>query len=455
MTSFAISIQNFKKDTTQIANKLVVQGNNVLQVKGYYIAFEGTLYNRMEIVKEYFNSSSEYVKEHNLIIKLYEKYKEHPYKLCQELYGQYAFVIISDTHIFVARDAIGVVPLYIGITQIENNKRIMFSTKLQMLTQSEDTNKQNPKSLVENIRIFYPRKYLHAPLLPFNVHQWMDDPSYYLNFYEYKHKQNENNAHNEMAKIVTRYLQTYQGEDLHIVMSRDPISLYLLLILVEIYPVISKTGKSIKTYAFSCDPMYDIADALETEHFVIEYKYTCPDIDLIKVIETYEKKNVRRALQLQEILSNCAGVLITFAELSSIGPRHFVNFLSDAHINKCVEFKLCRQYNIKICILDLDLDLIKLIMHFGYEKFLEAVHKWVPNLLMTGDDTLTKNAEEAYKLIYDEEYSDEEYMIKRMYYTLNRPCDKEELYYRHLFCSAFNDTSYKNTSEFTVKLRRS
>ena len=58
-------------------------------------------------------------------------------------------------------------------------------------------------------------------------------------------------------------------------------------------------------------------------------------------------------------------------------------------------------------------------------------------------DAITAFCEKKYN-IYDFE-------VFRNKYIYNKPDTKEKLYYRNIFCQFFNSTSYKNTSEFTVK----
>ena len=51
----------------------------------------------------------------------------------------------------------------------------------------------------------------------------------------------------------------------------------------------------------------------------------------------------------------------------------------------------------------------------------------------------------------EKKYSNMEFSQLTNNYVYNRPSTKEQLFYRNIFCELFNSTSYKNTSEFTVK----
>ena len=54
----------------------------------------------------------------------------------------------------------------------------------------------------------------------------------------------------------------------------------------------------------------------------------------------------------------------------------------------------------------------------------------------------------------DKKYGNLTFLIKKEKYNYNRPSTKEELYYRETFCELFNQNSFTNTSEFTVKFWR-
>lgn len=51
----------------------------------------------------------------------------------------------------------------------------------------------------------------------------------------------------------------------------------------------------------------------------------------------------------------------------------------------------------------------------------------------------------------EEKYGNLSFLIKKEKYNHNRPSTKEQLYYRETFCELFNQNSFTNTSEFTVK----
>ena len=99
--------------------------------------------------------------------------------MLNKLNGQFSFVLydLITKHILVARDHIGITPLYIGYSKLEGETevdRMIICSELKALTNN---------NLVGNIKVFYPRTYLHHDL---------NEPleNYHKNLFVYKNYYN-------------------------------------------------------------------------------------------------------------------------------------------------------------------------------------------------------------------------------------------------------------------------
>ena len=95
-------------------NGLEKSSSQPLHYKQYVLVCNGEIYNYKELIKKY-NFKMDTKSDCEVILKLYERFKEH---CVYELDGEYSFVIhdLSDDHLFAARDPYGVRPLYINET---------------------------------------------------------------------------------------------------------------------------------------------------------------------------------------------------------------------------------------------------------------------------------------------------------------------------------------------------
>ena len=153
-----------------------------------------------------------------------------------------------------------------------------------------------------------------------------------------------------------------------------------------------------------------------------------------------------------------------------------INLVSSVHMFDCLRAnKCCMAHSIEVRVpftdpnyIDYVLNLHPTIKMFGkttgkIEKQVlrDAFKGYLPdNILYRKKEqfsdgvsgfTTKDNLIDTIKAYVDIKYPQELFEIQRLKFTYNRPDTKEKLWYRQVFCEHFNNTPYKNTSEFTVK----
>lgn len=149
-------------------NDLSPKGNQPMIYDNIILICNGEIYNYKELINKYnlkCNSNSDC----ESILKLYIHFKNIYIdtdkifdKLCNELDGEYAFIIIDKNinKIIVSRDRFGVRPLFYSI----NNNKLGFSSELKSLD-----------NLFENVTQFTPSNYMIIDLksiLKYNIHEY-------------------------------------------------------------------------------------------------------------------------------------------------------------------------------------------------------------------------------------------------------------------------------------------
>jgi len=136
--------------------RLHINGNNTKQpiknqLGSIYLIINGEIFNWHELENELNFTCTQ--SDCEIIIPLYEKYKNTPEIIFQKLSGQYSFVLVDleIRNILVGRDHIGITPLYSSINRSNNQNTLIFSSELKALT--KDDNKDNI------ITTFLPRSY--------------------------------------------------------------------------------------------------------------------------------------------------------------------------------------------------------------------------------------------------------------------------------------------------------
>jgi asparagine synthase (glutamine-hydrolysing) len=155
-----------------------------------------------------------------------------------------------------------------------------------------------------------------------------------------------------------------------------------------------------------------------------------------------------------------------------------INLVSNVHMFDCLRSnKTCMSHSFEVRVPFTDIDYVRYILSlhprwktFGpnskntIEKQIlrDAFIGYLPKQILyrkkeqfsDGVSSLTdskNNWIDCVKSHSNSLYTDVDFQSKTLYYVHNRPTTKEQLLYRETFCKLFNNTSYKNTSEFTVK----
>jgi asparagine synthase (glutamine-hydrolysing) len=119
--------------------RLHINGNNTTQpikneLGSIYLIINGEIFNWHELENELNFTCTQ--SDCEIIIPLYEKYKDTPEIMFQKLSGQYSFVLVDleTRNILVGRDHIGITPLYSSINRSNNQNTLIFSSELKVLT---------------------------------------------------------------------------------------------------------------------------------------------------------------------------------------------------------------------------------------------------------------------------------------------------------------------------------
>jgi asparagine synthase (glutamine-hydrolysing) len=146
---------NFKKTVLMLHSRLKICGDDTTQPlinddNTIYLIVNGEIFNWKELSEELNYTCTK--SDCEIIFPLYKKYKNDLSTFFNKLNGQFSLFLydLETQHILIGRDRIGVTPLYIGTHNEEN--RFVVSSELKCLN----------KELVNDIKVFPPRKYIHA-----------------------------------------------------------------------------------------------------------------------------------------------------------------------------------------------------------------------------------------------------------------------------------------------------
>ena len=106
-------------------------GHQPMKYENSWIAFNGEIYNYRELQKKYLPDDS--MKTHSdteVVLHLYRKFGPD---FVKHLNGMFAFVIYQDGEYFMARDPLGIKPLYYG--RSIDNQYLYFASELKALTE--------------------------------------------------------------------------------------------------------------------------------------------------------------------------------------------------------------------------------------------------------------------------------------------------------------------------------
>jgi asparagine synthase (glutamine-hydrolysing) len=522
---------NFDKSILMIHTRLKITGDDTSQPlvnknNTLFLIINGEIFNWKSLEKELDYTCTK--SDCEIIFPLYERYKQNIPEMLNKLQGQFSFFLydIETKHILIARDPIGVTPLYIGYKYNSNSdtniiNRFVVSSELKCLTMS-DPNSTN-ESLVDNIKLFYPRGYLYTSIES-NSTNYLEMPTSYLNFYEMfsdnhtvnyiKSKKDQNiimqNIREKLIQSVRTQLRDIIESDLEfgVLLSGGLDSSLITSLVVSIADEMGYK-KKVKTFSIGIDSTVpdlvaarSVAEYFNTEHH--EYNFTVNEginnlQNIIWYAESYDCTTIRASTPMyiltKRIKQNYPNLKVLFSgELSdellcylyganAPSEKEFqmetINLVSNVHLFDCLRAnKMCMANSIEVRVPFTDIDYVKYILGinpqwktFGntsdnkIEKQIlrDSFVGFLPTSILyrkkeqfsDGVSSLIddkNNWIHGLKKYCESKYSDLEFNTLQNLYVHNKPTTKEHLLYRTIFCKLFNDTSYKNTSEFTVKM---
>jgi asparagine synthase (glutamine-hydrolysing) len=189
------------KSLLMLHTRLKINGDNTTQPliskdNKLFLIINGEIFNWNELEKHLDYKCT--MSDCEIIFPLYEKYKNNIPKMLRMLEGQFSFVLydLENKHVLVARDPIGVTPLYFGYKKYYKTSkgdeftidRFVISSELKCLTRVDNSNYNNnpangKESLVDNIKVFYPRSFLYTPISQIDNNS-LNVVNYYINFYD-------------------------------------------------------------------------------------------------------------------------------------------------------------------------------------------------------------------------------------------------------------------------------
>jgi asparagine synthase (glutamine-hydrolysing) len=299
-----------------------------------YLVINGEIFNwkELEVELDYKCQRSDC----EIIIPLYKKYiqKSNNFNtFFNKINGQYSFILydLTNNHIFISRDHIGITPLYYGYNESEYDSdyeseyeadyedyyesdiktNIAFCSELKGLSMNIDD-----ESFTQNIKSFYPRKYIYTDLEKLvqdnaNIEPYMHN---YLDYNTYENIDNYDINYDILKRTVNIKLQNsvkLQLNDLlkpnspeyGVLLSGGLDSSLIASIVNKILNTDSDKKIKIKTFSIGMTPnstdliaSRSVAKFLNTDH--TEFYFTPEEgiqaiKDVIWYIESYDTTTIR------------------------------------------------------------------------------------------------------------------------------------------------------------------
>ncbi len=533
---------NFNKTILMLHTRLQINGDSTKQPlvskdNKLFLIINGEIFNWKEL-----QTSLDYtctMSDCEIIFPLYEKYKNNIPKMLNLLRGQFSFMLydLENKHILIARDPIGITPLYFGYKKSYKTKtgddviinRFVISSELKCLTRIDKSNYYNQESngkesLVDNIKIFYPRSYIYTSInqidstFDINMKTYID---FYQNYSEIEttsrlvkplkeYNMILENIKEKLISSVRLRLQDliYNNIEFGVLLSGGLDSSLITSIVVALADELNYSQK-IKTFSIGMNENVpdliaarQVAEFLNTDHK--EYFFTKQQglenlENVIMFAESYDCTTIRAStpmyLLTKAIRNDYPNMKVLFSgELSdellcylyganAPSEKDFqletLHLVSNVHAFDCLRAnKMCMANSFEVRVPFTDIDYVKYILSLHPEwktfgkKSQNKIEKqilrdsfvgFLPKQILyrkkeqfsdgvSSINDKSQNWIECIKNYANTKYSEEIFYNLRTKYTHNRPNTQEELLYREIFCKLFNDTNYKNTSEFTVKI---
>ena len=447
-----------------------------------------------------------------IIIPLYEKYKDDLKTLFLKLEGQFSFILYDtrNNYILVGRDRIGVTPLYIGTST--KNKRFAVASEMKCLI-----------DLVDDISVFNPRQYLYESLE--NIFDKLTFHKYlkYENYQESKGfeyidgdkdvitSQIREKLTNSVRSQLQDLVKGNNTEDFGVLLSGGLDSSLIASLIVKLAKEMGYTRK-IKSFSIGVNSeVPDLVAArkaakyLDTEHYEFHFsiKEGIDNLDnVIYHIESYDCTSVRASTpmyllaykikqkfpQLKVLFSGeLSDELLCYlyganAPTEDLFQFETISLVNNVHLFDCLRAnKTCMAHSIEVRVPFTDSKYVDYILQlhpkwktFGKNKMSEnntpimekqilrdSFVGYLPNEILyrkkeqfsdgvSGFNGKENNWIDALKHYSEEKYNDNYFKISSCNYTYNRPDTKEKLLYREKFQNIFNNNKL-NTSEFVVK----
>jgi asparagine synthase (glutamine-hydrolysing) len=499
-------IRNDKMTIVLVHTRLRIIGDTSAQpisVGSVDLIINGEIFNWKELSKElgYICTKSDC----EIIIPLYEKYKDNLNTFFSKLNGQFSFVLYDSSinKIFVGRDHVGVTPLYYG----QSPKRLIFSSEMKVLSEMK----------LSTIASFYPRNYIYDEVFSGSKLNFKS----YLNYYETttSDKSNYPEIKFDIKRLLTnsvklqyKDIMNNQNLDYGVLLSGGLDSSLVTSIIAK---EMNKTGGTLKTFSIGMTSespdiiaakkvveylknLYQNNSRLTIEHHC--YHFTEEEglnslKDVIWYTETYDTTTIRAGtamyLLTKKIKENYPNLKVLFSgELSdellcylygSNAPsiRDFqietLNLVSNVHLFDCLRAnKTCMANSIEVRVPFTDPNFINYILSLDPKyKVFGNLNKYAMEKQVLRD-SFTGYLPKSILYRKKEQFSDGvscngfnwittiqkftntainnlEFAVGIQNYTINKPETKEQLYYRQMFCKLFQTGSFSNTCELTVK----
>ena len=503
-----INVPNSNTCILMVHTRLQINGNdNPQPIKNssetIYLIINGEIFNWHELEDELNYKCKQ--SDCEIIIPLYEKYRETPQIIFEKLSGQFSFVLLDleKNCVFIGRDHIGITPLYVG----SNTDSVEFSSEMKVLI---DDNKDK---LIET---FLPRSYYLSEIE--NVLSYDSSKlSKYLHFNKYSSINNNyieedsvEKIHNNINKLLSDSVRSQlldmlnnNNGDFGVLLSGGLDSSLIASLVVKIAKE-HNYEKKIKTFSIGTNKnapdliaARQVSEFLGTEHY--EYYFSLEEgleslSNVVWYIESYDCTSVRAStamyLLTKKIKNDFGSLKVLFSgELSdellcylygANAPNdesfqdETIQLVNNVHYFDCLRAnKTCMANSIEVRVPFTDKKYVNYILNlhpkykrFGKERGIEKkilrdsfTNNYLPHNILyrkkeqfsdgVSDFTKEYNWIDNLKEYTNKLYNHLQFEKLNQDFTYNIPLTNEHLYYRMLFHYHFGQ--YNDSAELTVK----
>lgn len=353
-----------------------------------------------------------------IIIPLYEKYRDTPNVIFEKISGQFSFLLVDleRRSILVGRDHIGITPLYYSTQRRINNvgsvsNTTIFSSELKTLIDTDNTIAYKN----DDLSVVLPRSYYNGSfddILNFKK----SDLTSYLSFHDYSSlycnyicEENIEMIHKKINTLLTESVRSQlidmlsnENGDYGVLLSGGLDSSLIASLVVRLAKEYNVDASTIKTFSIGVNKhspdlvaARDVAAFLGTDHH--EYYFSIEEgIDNLKnviwYIESYDCTSVRASTAMymltKQIKQNYPKIKVLFSgELSdellcylygANAPNddafqdETIHLVSNVHYFDCLRAnKTCMANSLEVRVPFTDLDYVKYILklHPKYKRF--------------------------------------------------------------------------------------